>query len=123
MTPRRFSALALAAVIAAVTAGAAARAEGPDTTTDIRCLVVAGAFAQKDDPKLKQIGATAFVYFWGRLQGRGDMAGLSDRVKQEIGRMSPDDIQAQAPLCGKMLTDTGDAIQALGRDIDAAGAH
>ena len=110
-------ALALAAACVALAAGLPAAAQPTDearNVTDIRCVIVSGAIAQSDDPQTKQIGEASLLYFLGRLEGRGATANLVARIVDQAGKMSADDMKAQVPTCGAMVTAAGQSLEALG---------
>jgi hypothetical protein len=114
-------ALALAAACAALASGLPAAAQGADearNVTDIRCVIVSGAIAQSDDPQTKQIGEASLLYFLGRLEGRGATSNLVARIVDQAGKMSADDMKAQVPTCGAMVTAAGQSLQDLGAALE-----
>ena len=113
---RRTLLIAAAAASLALGAGAA-HAEDPVTTNDIRCLVVSAALSQSPDQDAKRAGGLGLIYFWGRLEGRGALGGINDRLGDEAVKMSPDDVKAQAPICGAALTGATDALTAAGEKL------
>ena len=104
--------LAAAAALAAL-APAAAHAEDPKTTTDIRCVIVGGALAQSDDPDLQSLGRASLFYFVGRLEGRGDMDNIDARIVDAAAKMTADDIKTQSKTCGAMFTAATQGLQQL----------
>ena len=83
------------------------------TITDVRCVIVAGSLSQSDDPDLQKLGTTSLLYFWGRLEGRGATANLDARIINEAGKMSADDMKAQAQTCAAMVSAAGEGLQDL----------
>jgi hypothetical protein len=69
------------AAFGACIAAPAAFADDP-TTTDVRCIVVAGSLAQSQDSDLQKLGDVSLLYFWGRLQGRGATTGVEAKVAE-----------------------------------------
>ncbi len=110
-------ALLIAATLAATLAAEGARAEDPKTTTDIRCVIVAGSLAQSTDPDLQKIGTVSLIYFWGRLEGRDATGNIDARIVEEASKMTADDIKTQAQTCGAMVTAAGQALQDLGAAV------
>lgn len=106
-------ALLLAAAMAALLSPACALADDASSAADIRCVVVGGALAQSDDPDLQNLGRASLFYFLGRLEGRGDTANLSARVVDIAGKMTADDIKAQAKTCGAMFTAATQSLQGI----------
>jgi hypothetical protein len=139
MRSSRLVAAALAAASLALIAGGAAHAQPAATAapappaappaappSDLRCLIIFANVAESDDPQAKQIGGLGLLYFWGRLEGKGSMAGIDDRLAAEVAKLSQDDVKTQADTCGailnasiKSLTDAG---QKLGQKIQASQA-
>jgi hypothetical protein len=104
--------LAVALAVAAL-APAAAHAEDPKTTADIRCVIVGGALAQSDDPDLQSLGRASLFYFTGRLEGRGDTDNLDARIVDAAAKMTADDIKTQSKICGAMFTAATQGLQQL----------
>ena len=107
-----------AALILAVALGlgvlpAAAQAEDPKTTQDIRCVIVGGALAQSSDPDLQSLGRASLFYFMGRIQGRGDTENLDARIVEIASKMTSDDLKAQSQTCGAMFTAATQNLQDL----------
>ena len=92
---------------------AARSPEDAKTTTDIRCLIVAGSLSQSDDPDLQKLGTTSLLYFWGRLEGRGAIANVNARVAEEAQKMTVADLQAQTQTCGSLVNGAGQGLQDL----------
>jgi hypothetical protein len=84
-----------------------------DATTDMRCIVVAGALLGAEDEQVKSVGRASLFYYIGRLQGRGDVANLNARVVGEATRMTSDDIKTQAKTCSAQFTAATQALQDL----------
>jgi len=99
-------------------APAAVAADDP-TTTDVRCIVVAGSLAQSTDPDLQKLGNVSLLYFWGRLQGRGATTGVDAKVAEAATKMTADDIKTQAQTCAAMVGAAGQALQDLGTAVQA----
>ena len=105
---------AAALALAALPPLAAAQAQDAQTTSDIRCVIVAGTLAQNDDPQLKSLGTTSLLYFWGRLEGRGATANAAAQIIEEARKMTADDVKAQAQTCGNMVSAAGQSLQDIG---------
>jgi hypothetical protein len=112
-------ALILAAALMLGALPAAANAQTPDavSTTDVRCVIVAGALAQSDDPQMKSIGFASLLYFWGRLEGRGASTNLAPQIVDQARKMSADDIKTQAQTCNALVTSAGQSIQDLSNTL------
>lgn len=92
---------------------APAGATPTDATTDMRCIVVAGALLGADDEQMKSVGRASLFYYIGRLQGRGDVANLNQRIVEQATKMTGDDIKAQAKTCSAQFTSATQALQDL----------
>jgi len=110
--------LLLAGALASALVAGPALADDP-TTTDVRCVIVAGTLAGQTDPDLQKLGDASLLYFWGRLEGRGQTANISARVSDEAAKMTADDIKAQVQTCGAMVSAAGQSLQALGEAVQA----
>jgi len=108
----------LMAASTALIASGVAHADDP-TTTDVRCIVVAGSLSQSQDPDLQKLGNVSLLYFWGRLQGRGATTGADAKVAEAASKMSADDIKTQAQTCAAMVGAAGQALQDLGTAVQA----
>jgi len=108
----------LIAASTALIASGVAHADDP-TTTDVRCIVVAGSLSQSQDPDLQKLGNVSLLYFWGRLQGRGATTGADAKVAEAASKMSADDIKTQAQTCAAMVGAAGQALQDLGTAVQA----
>jgi hypothetical protein len=110
-------AAALAAPPAAPPAPVLAPAPAPPApnrpVTDIQCIIVGGALAQSDDPDMQSLGRASLFYFVGRLEGRGDTDNLPARVVAEAGKMTADDIKADAQSCGAIFTVATQRLQSI----------
>ena len=117
--PRVFLAAALAGFLAvgSTLPAMAAAPEDPKTTTDLRCVVVAYALTQNPDPDLQKLGAVSLFYFWGRLEGRGAADNMAARLTEEAGKMTGDDIKAQAKTCGAIFTAGTESLRALNTTV------
>jgi hypothetical protein len=119
----RLARLAAALVTGLTLVAAPALADESPTTRDIRCVIVGATMAGSNDPQVKQIGTLSVLYFWGRLQGRGENANISARVLEEESHMSEADFAAEAKTCEAMVTGAGQDLQDLSKEIqNRAGA-
>jgi hypothetical protein len=96
--------LAAAAAALGALAPAAAQAEDPKTTLDIRCVIVGGALAQSTDPDMQSLGRASLFYFMGRIEGRGDTDNLDARIVDVASKMTADDLKTESQTCGAMFT-------------------
>jgi hypothetical protein len=110
----RKSLLALAALMSL--APAAARADEPPTggDKDVRCLVVAYALANGADASSKQIGAVAFAYYLGRLDGRTPDLDLEARLRAAIPQVTADTFQTQMAECAGPLRERLAQLRTIG---------
>jgi hypothetical protein len=82
-----------------------------DATTDMRCIVVAGALLQSDDEQVKSLGRASLFYYIGRLQGRGDVANLDARILAQADKMTEDDFKTESKTCSGLFTGAAQALQ------------
>jgi hypothetical protein len=96
----------------------AAHAEDEATATDMRCLIVAAALAESNDPDAKKAGSVGLIYFWGRLEGRQATAGIDARLAEQVRKMSGDDVRTQAIACNTLVNTGLTALQDTGRSLN-----
>lgn len=106
----------LAALAALSLAGGAARAQDA-VTTDIRCTLVGFMMSNSDDPAIKSSSLLVSFYFLGRIDSRQPPVDLEARIVEEVGKMSAEDLQAQALVCASMLTARGTSLTAMGQRL------
>jgi hypothetical protein len=107
---------------AAVAAGLlAAPAWADDTEDDVRCVVLSLEMVTSSDDAVKNAGALVAMYYLGRLDGRTPDVNLEDKIKAEIGAMTPDVVQATAARCSMTLRARGLALTQMGKDIQQNG--
>jgi hypothetical protein len=105
--------LAAAAAALGALAPAAAQAEDPKTTLDIRCVIVGGALAESTDPDMQSLGRASLFYFMGRIEGRGDTDNLDARIVDVASKMTADDLKTESQTCGAMFTAATQNLQEL----------
>jgi hypothetical protein len=110
-----------AALALALMAAAPARAEAPETTTDLKCLVFSMSMGANADPSKAAIGAMAMLYFLGRLDGREPALNLETRLVQPDMQLKPADFAQLGVTCGGMLQNRGAELTAMGERIQAKG--
>jgi hypothetical protein len=92
-------------------AAPAADSGGDPAIADMRCIVVATALLQSDDEQMKSLGRANLFYFLGRLQGRGAVADMDNRIVDLAAKMTEDDIKAEAKTCGAVFTAAAQSLQ------------
>ena len=103
------------AALAAVSAGAAARADVPG---DTRCLLVMAAAASQ--PQSAAAGQTGVIYFTGRIKGQDPGYDLAGHLKTAAHQMTPAILKAEAPRCSAMLEASIKELQAAQQSINPA---
>ena len=104
----------------AIASGASAADAG--ATDDLRCMAVGLALAGNANPDVKNAGTLASMYYLGRLDAHTPSVDLEAGLKQELGRMSPDDLKSEAVRCGQQLQARGRAVTEIGQRLQAAAA-
>ncbi|MGO9133575.1 MAG: hypothetical protein ACLP8A_05935 [Methylovirgula sp.] len=118
-----FSRIAMAAAIAGAPMFASkALADDPATTADLRCLVVGLRFAGSPTENLKQAGLIETLYYLGRLDSRIPNLDLEGQVGTLLTKMNEQDFKTEAQRCGLLLSQRGQALQTMGKDLSAKGA-
>jgi hypothetical protein len=97
----------------------AARANTPadETRQDVRCLVVALSILQVGRPETTGAAVVSFTYLEGRIDGRRPELDLETAIRNELAQRRPADFQSEAQRCGRLLSERGQAVQAIGRRL------
>ena len=111
----------LPALFAAFAVASTTRAADEGTASDFRCMAVALVMAGNADPQVKNAGNMASLYYLGRLDARASSAEFEAGLKQEMARLTPQEIQTEAQRCGQQLKARGLAVQGITQKL-AAGA-
>jgi hypothetical protein len=111
-----------AAALAAWTLASGASAAELGATDDLRCMAVGLALAGNANPEVKNAGTLASMYYLGRLDAHTPSVDLEAGLKQELMRMSPQDLKTEAARCGEELKARGKAVTEIGQRLQAAAA-
>ena len=103
---------ACAALVLALAAVGPARAEAPETVTDLKCLVFAINLSGDPDTTKAGAGAMAALYFMGRIDGREPTMDVGKRINEL--RLKQSDMAAMSATCGGMLQARGKALAEIG---------
>lgn len=90
---------------------------------DMRCFVIATQMAASDQGTVKAAGMVAGFYWMGRLDGREPGANMEDRMMAELPKFDADSAKSEALRCGAELTQRGEAVTAMGKDIQRRAAE
>ena len=94
----------------------AQEAQLPETTADVRCLVV-GAIVIARDPTKQAAGMILAMYHIGRIEGRTPTADLEGLIVKQANAMTPADFASEAKRCGASLTAKGQELTQIGKRI------
>jgi len=94
-----------------------ARAQDAETIADVRCVIVGAKFGAMADPSQRSAGMMLSFYYIGRLDGRMPKLDLEELMIKELSTMTTSDFGSEAKRCGASLTDKGQAISRIGKDI------
>jgi hypothetical protein len=117
----RYSLLLSMAALTAATLAAPAIAQA--AMADVRCVLVANAFAatEKDEPK-KQFATQTAHFFYGRVDARLTPAQLKAQVMAVSKTLTPQNLAPTMNGCVTKLKDRLGVMQQIGREMAAAGA-
>lgn len=73
-------------------------------------------------PRLKQAGLIETLYYLGRLDLRIPNLDLEGQVGTLLTKMNEQDFKTEAQRCGLLLSQRGQALQTMGKDLSAKGA-
>jgi hypothetical protein len=107
-------AAAAAVTTLALTAAGTARAESPETTKDLRCVVTAAMLASdtKEPDDHAAIVATE-LYYVGRIEGREAGFDYDKRVAEEAERIKADGLMTEAQRCIGYLAGRTDEMKRI----------
>jgi hypothetical protein len=94
-----------------------ARAQDAETIADVRCAIVGINFAGMPDASHQTAGTMLSLYYIGRLNGRAPKLNVEDLLIKEIKAMTPADYESEARRCGASLSEKGQEIARIGKDI------
>jgi hypothetical protein len=97
------------------------RAQDAETSADIRCVLVGIQFAGMADPSQRSAGMMLSLYYIGRLDAHVPKLDIEDLMVKEISTMSPSDYGFEAKRCGGRLTEKGQEITRIGKDMIERG--
>jgi hypothetical protein len=109
------------ALALALTVAAPARAEAPETTTDLKCLAFAMGMSGNSDPSKAAVGTMAALYFLGRIDGREPKLDLEKRLVAPDLQIKTADFPSLGATCGGMLKTRGDDLTTIGQHLQAGG--
>ncbi len=92
-------------------------AQTPETTADVRCVLVGIRAAELPDSPQKSTGLLMALYYIGRLDGRDPTLDLQASLGAQLSKMTAADFAAEATRCGAGLTTKGAQIGRIGQDL------
>src|SRR5215831_10773487 len=93
------------AVAFSVVLATSAAAEDSETTSDLRCLVVASQMFNSNNPNVKAGALPSWLYYLGRLDGHNPKLDLEKSLIAEVSKVTPQQFQAATLSCGNTLTE------------------
>ncbi|HEX5206261.1 MAG TPA: hypothetical protein VFW10_00520 [Steroidobacteraceae bacterium] len=94
-----------------------ARASDASIDADVRCIVVALHLLASQEPRQREIGIMAGLYFFGRLDGQSPNADIEHLIKSVAAQMTDAEFKSEAVRCGKSLQTKGQEITRIGIDM------
>jgi hypothetical protein len=98
-----------------------AHAENAENTADIRCVIVGAQLASSSDPAQRSNAGLLLSYYIGRLDGRAPGLNLEALIADELGRLTPGDLQRETRRCSNTLTAKGKEIARIGESLTRLG--
>ncbi len=94
-----------------------AHAEDAGITADVRCVIVGGQFASSPDPGQRSTAGLLISYYVGHLDGRAPGLNLQRLIAEELGKLTPVDLQTEARRCSDALSAKGKEIARIGNEL------
>jgi hypothetical protein len=98
-----------------------ARSRAVETITDIRCVVVGMRLTGMVNSPQHSAGMALVLYYTGRLDGRVPKLDIEDLLIKEISKMTNADYDSEAKRCEGGLTERGQSIAQIGKDMIERG--
>jgi hypothetical protein len=117
---RRPSILAVLTVLACLHK-VEARAGDEELVADVRCVIVGMQMGKLQDVAQQFSGMTVIFYYLGRIDALSPKPNVEDLIAQEIVKMTSAVLRTEAVRCGEALTEKGNEIQKIGRDLIRRG--
>jgi hypothetical protein len=114
--------LELSVLLAAVALGSV-RTEAQDAATiaDIRCVIVGMQLSGMANSPQQSSGILLTWYYIGRLDGRAPKLEIESLLIAEANKMSSSDYASEAKRCGAGLTERGQQVTQVGKDLIERG--
>jgi hypothetical protein len=94
-----------------------AHSANTESVADARCIVVAMNMSKELGPAQQSAAMMTLLYYLGRLDGRGSKLDIENLIEKEAVKMTAAELRAEAVRCGAALTEKGQEIQKIGRDL------
>jgi hypothetical protein len=98
-----------------------AQAQDPDSTADVRCILVGFRLGQMPDQTQRSSGMMLALYYIGRLDGREPQLDIEKLVVEQLASMTSADYASEAVRCGNSLTTKGQQITRIGQNLIKRG--
>jgi hypothetical protein len=112
----------LLALAVAKAAAAKAVPPRPAALDPVRCLVIAGALEQNQDPEVAQAGEIGSIYWLGRANGALPGVDLKPRMLAVAEALKGTDVGDEARRCGDELSRQGQEVLGSMQGPDDAAA-
>ena len=96
-------------------------AQSAEIIADVRCVVVGMQIAWAATSAHQPRGVFMTLYYLGRLDGRAVKVDLEQLIVAEATRMSSADYASEAQRCEGGLTEKGQQITQIGKDLTGVG--
>lgn len=98
-----------------------APAAAQSTASDVRCLLVSGAFAKAKDPKARSAARVVSAYYMGRVDSRLSTSQLQTALVAEEKGITPANAGSTMNSCSRFMAQRNAAMQALGQRLTRTG--
>ena len=98
-----------------------ARADTPDATPDVRCLIAAMKMGQVSGVSAQTAGMMVMFYYLGHLDALSPKPDVEALIASEVGKMSPEDLKLETVRCGSEVAEKGRQLQVIGQHLVERG--
>lgn len=94
-----------------------AHADDSEITADVRCVIIGAQLASSPDAGQRSTAGLLLSYYVGRLDGRAPGLNLERLIAEELGKLTPVDLQVERRRCGDALSAKGKEIARIGDSL------
>ena len=100
---------------------ASAPATDSETVNDVRCFLAMSSIVGSEDKTAGMAAMIGAQYFLGRIDGRSPTLDLEAAFTAETSRLTEPVVKSLLVSCGELMKSRGQAVQMIGKRMEAKG--